>query len=299
MGTKRDFLTFRDFSKTEILNLFKKASELKTGAADPRPVPPLSGKCVGLLFEKASTRTRVSFEVAVRRLGGYPIFLNWSDTQLGRGEPVRDSARVLSRYLDGLTVRTFGQDTLEEIARWSSMPVINALTDLHHPCQVLADLFTLHERGLDVTSLSAAWIGDGNNMANSWIDAAQVLGFELRLACPKGYEPAISWNGSHITLSTDPKAAMRGVNVVSTDVWTSMGQEAEQKDRERAFQGYQVNQGLLALADPGVYVLHCLPAHRGEEITDEVMECDRSLVWDEAENRLYAQMAVMEALLGR
>jgi ornithine carbamoyltransferase len=297
MAKKRDFLTFADFSKTEILGLFRRASELKAGNADPRPQPPLTGKCVGLLFEKASTRTRVSFEVGVRRLGGHALFLNWADTQLGRGEPIRDAARVLSRYLDAIAVRTFGHDTLEELARWSSIPVINALTDLHHPCQVLADLFTLYERGLDVTALSAAWVGDGNNMANSWIDAAEVLGFQLRLACPKGYEPGISWKGSNITLTTDPEEAARGADAVSTDVWTSMGQEAERHERARAFQGYQVNEELLGLAAPGVFTLHCLPAHRGEEITDEVMESARCLVWDEAENRLHVQMAVMEALI--
>jgi ornithine carbamoyltransferase len=223
--------------------------------------------------------------------------MNWADVQLGRGEPIRDTARVLSRYLDAVVVRTFGHDLLENLARWSSIPVINALTDLHHPCQVLADLFTLYERGLDVTSMKAAWIGDGNNMANSWIDAAEKLGFTLTLACPRGYEPAVRFNSANVILTSEPREAVKNADVVSTDVWTSMGQEEEEEARSKAFQGFQVNSDLLASAGTGVYVLHCLPAHRGEEITDEVMESERSLIWEQAENRLHVQKAILEMLL--
>jgi len=223
--------------------------------------------------------------------------MNWADIQLGRGEPIRDTARVLSRYLDAVVVRTFGHDLLEDLARWSSIPVINALTDLHHPCQVLADLFTLYERDVDVTSMKAAWIGDGNNMANSWIDAAEKLGFTLTLACPPGYEPAVRFNSRNVIITREPRDAVKNADVVSTDVWTSMGQEGEEEARSKAFQGFQVNSDLLASAAPGVYVLHCLPAHRGEEITDEVMESERSLIWEQAENRLHVQKAILEMLL--
>jgi ornithine carbamoyltransferase len=296
MKQKRDFLTLADYSRDEILALLQRAAEMKKGIPTSGPALPLHGRCIGILFEKASTRTRVSFEVGIRQLGGEALFLGWQDTQLGRGEPVRDTARVLSRYLDGMVIRTYGQDVLEEWARWSSVPVINGLTDMFHPCQVLADLLTLQEVGLDVTSMDAAWIGDGNNMANSWINAAKVLGFRLTLACPPGYDPAVEFDGKNVSLVRDPLQATRGAEVVSTDVWASMGQEEEAGERRKAFRGFQVNADLLNVARGRAYVLHCLPAHRGEEITDEVMESDCSLIWDQAENRLHVQKAILEML---
>lgn len=298
MNRKRHFLCLSDYSKEEILSLLRRSAEIKRGIPGKGLARPLEGCCIGLIFEKASTRTRVSFEVGIRQLGGNAVFLNWADIQLGRGEPVQDTARVLSRYLDAIIVRTYGHDFLEALAEWSSVPVINGLTDLLHPCQVLADLLTLQEVGLDVTKMTAAWVGDGNNMANSWINAAKVLGFRLTLACPAGYDPAIGFDSKkNVRLVRDPRKAVRGADVISTDVWASMGQEAEVEVRREAFKGFQVNADLLSVASAGVYVLHCLPAHRGEEITDEVMESDRSLIWEEAANRLHTQKAILEMLL--
>ncbi|MBM4326562.1 MAG: ornithine carbamoyltransferase [Deltaproteobacteria bacterium] len=297
MLSKKDFLAVADCSREEILALLKRSAEIKKGMPGKGPALPLQGRFVGLLFEKPSTRTRVSFEVAVRQMGGDTIFLSRRDIQMGRGEPIRDTARVLSRYLDALVVRTFGHHIVEELAEWSSIPVINGLTDLHHPCQVLADLFTLQEAGLDVTAIRAAWIGDGNNMANSWIEAARALGFSLALACPEGYEPAVDFNSDRITLSRNPKEVVRGADVISTDVWASMGQEDEAAVRAKAFAHYRVDGDLLAHAPERVFVLHCLPAHRGEEITDEVMESRHSLIWDQAENRLHVQKAILEMLM--
>jgi len=258
---------------------------------------PLQGRTVGMIFEKPSTRTRVSFDVGVHQLGGHSVFLNPKDIQIGRGEPIRDTARVLSRYLDAIVIRTFGHEVLEKFVKWSSVPVINALSDLLHPCQVLGDLFTLQEVGIDITEMKAAWIGDGNNMANSWITAADQLGFQLVMACPEGYEPAVNYNFPNVFLTRDPVEAAEGAVVVSTDVWASMGQEDEVGVRRDVFAGFQVNRELLKHAANGVYVLHCLPAHRGEEITDEVMESDSSLVWEQAENRLHVQKAILEMLV--
>ncbi len=251
-----------------------------------------------MIFEKPSTRTRVSFDVGVQQLGGHAIFLNWRDIQVGRGEPIRDTARVLSRYLDGIIIRTFGHEILEEFARWSSVPIINGLSDLLHPCQVLGDLLTLQEAGLDIRNMKASWIGDGNNVANSWITAADLIGFELNLACPEGYEPRVASHSSHVRVMRDPIDAVIGADVVSTDVWASMGQEDQIRERQQVFKNYQVNLDLLKNAAPKAYVLHCLPAHRGEEITDEVMESEHSLVWDQAENRLHVQKAILEMLVG-
>ncbi len=296
MKKKRDFLTLSDLSREELLALLGRAAEMKRGIPGTGPALPLLGRSIGILFEKASTRTRVSFEVGIRQLGGTAMFFGWHDTQLGRGEPVRDTARVLSRYLDGLVIRTFGQDALEEWARWSSVPVVNGLTDKFHPCQVLADLMTLQEVGLDVTRMNAAWIGDGNNMANSWITAANVIGFRLTLACPEGYDPEIAFNGNNVSVVRDPVEAVRHADVISTDVWASMGQEGEAAERKKAFRGFQVNADLLNAAGDPAYCLHCLPAHRGEEITDEVLESRHSLIWDQAENRLHVQKAVLELL---
>jgi ornithine carbamoyltransferase len=289
----------------------ERAAEWKLlGRKGPRP---LEGRTVGLVFEKASTRTRVSFEVAAYQLGGHAIFLSPRDTQLGRGEPIRDTARVLARYLDALVVRTFGHDKLEEIARFATVPVVNALTDASHPCQVVADLLTVAERfGADALvqppakdatakpTLRVAWIGDGNNMANSWLEACSLLGFELALACPAGYDPdaaLVERCGGRARVVRTPAEAAAGAHVVNTDVWASMGQEAEQARRERDFAGFIVDERLMAGARPDAIVLHCLPAHRGEEIAEAVLEGPRSAVFDQAENRLHAQKALLEFLL--
>jgi len=297
MQKPRHFLTLEDCSREELLALLKRTGELKAGIPRPGKPKPLDGRYVGMIFEKPSTRTRVSFQVGVSQLGGQAIFLNSREIQIGRGEPIPDTARVLSRYLDAIIIRTFGHEVLEEFARWSSIPVINGLSDTHHPCQILGDLFTLQEQGLDVLTMKAAWVGDGNNVANSWIEAASILGFSLKLACPVGYEPHLEGDPEKVTLVRDPSEAVRDADVVSTDVWASMGQEDETDVRQQVFRGYQVNSELLKGAKEGVYVLHCLPAHRGEEISDEVMESPRSLVWDEAENRLHVQKAILEMLV--
>ncbi len=253
-----------------------------------------------MIFEKASTRTRVSFEVGIRHLGGDTIFMTPADSQLGRSEPLADTARVLSRYVQGMVVRTFAQKNVEELARWGSIPVVNALTDRYHPCQVMSDMLTIYERTTNLRDLVVSWIGDGNNMAHSWINACIYFGFQLNLACPEGYMPRTEIleralkMGAKVYITDDPKAAIAGSHFVNTDVWASMGQEAEQKRREKAFAGYQVNEELLALADPAVQVLHCLPAHRGEEISEDVFEGPRSIVFDQAENRLHMQKAILE-----
>jgi ornithine carbamoyltransferase len=299
---KRDLLRLTDLGREETHALLERAAEWKLlGKAGPRP---LERATIGLLFEKASTRTRVSFEVAAYQLGGSAMFLSPRDTQLGRGEPIQDTARVLSRYLDALVVRTFEHAKLEALATWASVPVVNALTDASHPCQVLADLLTVSERlGKDAVArgdLDVAWIGDGNNMANSWIEAAIVLGFRLRVACPEGYEPdaaLVARARGKVRVVRAPREAAEGAVVVNTDVWASMGQEEEAAERQRRFQGYIVDRELLAVADPRAIVLHCLPAHRGEEIAADVLEGPRSAVFDEAENRLHAQKALLELLL--
>jgi ornithine carbamoyltransferase len=301
-STKRDFLRITDLDRSGLLDLLERAAEWKLlGRKGPRP---MEGRTIGLVFEKASTRTRVSFEVAAAQLGGGAIFLSPRDTQLGRGEPIRDTARVLARYLDALVVRTFGHEALEEVARCAAVPVVNALTDASHPCQVLADLLTVAERfGVDALhrpGLKVAWIGDGNNMANSWLEACALLGFELALACPEGYDPdpaLLARAGSRARVVRRPGEAAAGAHVVNTDVWASMGQEAEQARREKDFAGFMVDEPLLALARPDAIVLHCLPAHRGEEIAEAVIEGPRSAVFDQAENRLHAQKALLELLL--
>jgi ornithine carbamoyltransferase len=301
--TKRDFLRLTDLDRSGLLELVERAAEWKLlGKKGPRP---LEGRTVGLVFEKASTRTRVSFEVAAYQLGGNAIFLSPRDTQLGRGEPIRDTARVLSRYLDALVVRTFGHDKLEEIARFADVPVVNALTDASHPCQVVADLLTVAERfGADAIGqpgLRVAWVGDGNNMANSWLEACSLLGFELLLACPAGYDPdaaLVARCAGRARVVRSPDEAAAGAHVVNTDVWASMGQEAEQARREKDFAGFIVDDRLMARARPDAIALHCLPAHRGEEISEAVLEGPRSAVFDQAENRLHAQKALLESLLG-
>lgn len=300
--TKRDFLRLTDLSRAELLELLERAAEWKLlGRSGPHP---LSGRAVGLVFEKASTRTRVSFAVACSQLGASEMMLSPRDMQLGRGEPIRDTARVLSRYLDALVVRTHAHAKLEEMARWADVPVVNALTDASHPCQVLADLLTVAERlGQDRVArgdLAVAWVGDGNNMANSWLEAAILLGFDLRIACPPGYGPdpeLVRRAGAKARMVPTAADAMRGAHVVNTDVWASMGQEAEIEERRRVFREFIVDREGMALAHPKAIVLHCLPAHRGEEIEEEVLEGPQSAVFDEAENRLHAQKALLEFLL--
>jgi len=298
MKMKRDFLTVGDFSKGEILSLIDRGLEIKkAGRASTRP---LQGYTLGLLFDKASTRTRVSFETAMFRLGGETIFLSSAETQLSRDETAADTARVLSRYLDALAIRTFSQDLVEEMARWARIPVINALTDLYHPCQILSDLMTVKERLGRLTDLRVAWVGDGNNVAHSWIDAARVLGFELLLACPPGYLPKpriLEGTGENVKMVQKPDDAVRGADVINTDVWASMGQDAEREKRVKDFQGYQVNTALVALGKPHALVMHCLPAHRGEEISDDVLEGSHSVVFDQAENKMHLHQALLEKLL--
>jgi ornithine carbamoyltransferase len=300
MPELRHFLAIPDFSKAELLAVFDLAARMKSGRYREKP---LAGKTLGMIFAKSSTRTRVSFEVGAYQLGGHALFLSSRDIQLGRGEPIRDTARVLSRYLDGIMIRTYDHSDVEELARYASIPVINGLTDLLHPCQVMADLLTVRETLGGWDGKVIAWVGDGNNMANSWINAAGSLGFELRLACPKGYEPNAeilqrNRKNARITLTTEPEEAVHGANVVNTDVWASMGQEEEQAERERAFQGFMVDENLMQAANPKAIFLHCLPAHRGEEVSEAVIEGPQSKVWDQAENRLHVQKAILATLMG-
>ena len=299
---KRDFLAITDLSRDEIHGLLDLARRMKQGQYREAP---LAGKTLAMIFAKSSTRTRVSFEVGTYQLGGQALFLSARDIQIGRGEPIADTARVLSRYVDGIMIRTFDHREVEELARCASIPVINGLTDLLHPCQVLADLFTVQEVLGTWEGKRVAWVGDGNNMANSWLQAAEVLGFELRLACPEGYEPnreiferATARAGACVMVTEVPEEAVEGAHVVNTDVWASMGQETEAEVRRNAFKGYTVDAELMKLADPAAIFLHCLPAHRGEEVTDDVIEGPRSRVWDEAENRLHVQKALLATLMG-
>ncbi len=301
---KKDFLRFSDFSRKEIQALLRRSLDLKKRWKRGIPDPSLRGKTLGLIFEKPSTRTRVSFEVAMVQLGGHPIYMDPGTTQIKRGETVADSARVLSRFMDAVVLRTFAQETVEEWARWASVPVINGLTDLLHPCQIFCDLLTIVEKKGKYEGLKVAYVGDGNNMANSWINAAAKLPFHLDLACPDGYDPdaAILKRGiaeapAGVVLHRDPAEAVRDADVVYTDVWVSMGQEAEREEKMKRFQGYQVNRALIDRAKKDVLVMHCLPAHRGEEITAEVIDGPRSVIIDEAENRLHVQKAVMEILM--
>jgi ornithine carbamoyltransferase len=299
MKSPRHFLAIPDFSRSELLAVFDLAARMKRGDYREKP---LAGKTLGMIFAKSSTRTRVSFEVGAFQLGGHALFLSSRDIQLGRGEPIRDTARVLSRYLDGIMIRTFDHADVEELARYATIPVINGLTDLLHPCQVMADLLTVRESMGGWDGKVIAWIGDGNNMANSWLNAAGSLGFELRLACPEGYRPnpeilRRNQAKTKITLTDDPREAARGADVINTDVWASMGQEEEQAERVRAFQGYTVDETLMGTANRDAIFLHCLPAHRGEEVSEGVIEGKQSRVWDEAENRLHVQKAIMATLM--
>ncbi len=301
---KKDLLTILDLSSEEILALIKRARELKALRHQGQHTRPLEGKTLAMIFDKPSTRTRVSFEAGMAQLGGTTLYLDRQQTQMSRNEPMADTARVLSRYVDGVVMRTFAQEKLAELARHADIPVINGLTDTHHPCQVLSDLMTVEERFGKIDGLKIAWIGDGNNMANSFITAALRLDFELHLACPPGYEPdaALMRQAQEqkrpVFLDTDPRQAVDGAQVINTDVWASMGQEEEAVDRQEAFRPYQVNAELMRLAAPEAIVLHCLPAHREEEITGEVLDGPQSAVWDQAENRLHFQKALLEWLLG-
>ena len=302
---KRDFLRLVHQSRSELKLLLTRAADLKRQLAAGNPVATLAGKTLIMIFEKSSTRTRVSFEVGMQQLGGRVVYLSGADCQIGRGEPIKDTARVLSRYADLIMIRTFAHSIVETMAEYAPVPVINGLTDWHHPCQLLADLLTLTERHANLQSLKIAWLGDDNNVAHSWIEAAGILGLTLHLAVPKGYDPDPKLvdeglaAGAKISISRDAAAAARGADVVMTDVWTSMGQESEKAARDTIFRPYQLNPALMALAKPNATVLHCLPAHRGEEITDDVIESPQSAVFDQAENRLHAQKALMEFLLGQ
>ncbi|AMK11396.1 ornithine carbamoyltransferase [Pseudodesulfovibrio indicus] len=293
----KHFLTIPDIPKDEVLQVILRAKEMKDNKVR---TDLLAGRTLLLIFEKASTRTRVSFEVGVRQLGGDPVFIAARDSQLGRSEPLKDTARVLSRYADGLIVRTFGQEKLETLVEYGDIPVVNALTDEYHPCQIMADVLTMYERTPDLASLKVAWVGDGNNMAHSFINGSAAFGYELALACPEGYEPdaaildAAVNRGAKVTLTRDPAVAVSGAHYVNTDVWASMGQEEEQKKREAAFAGYEVNDALMAKGASDVKFMHCLPAHRGEEVSEAVFESPASIVWDQAENRLHAQKAILE-----
>ena len=302
----RHFLRLWDLTSDEARALIARARELKARREEMRRrhPGPLFGRTLALVFDKASTRTRVSFEVGMAELGGHALYLHASTTQLGRGEPVEDAARVLSRMVDVIAVRTHAHATLERFAAFSSVPVINALTDAHHPCQLLADVLTFEEHRGPIEGATIAWIGDGNNMAHSWIEAAALFGFRLRLACPEGFEPDAGIveearaRGAGIALVRAPEEAAAGADAVVTDVWASMGQEEEAAARRQAFAGYRVDGRLMRLAAADAIFLHCLPAHRGEEVAAEVLEGPQSVVWDEAENRLHAQKALLLFLLG-
>jgi ornithine carbamoyltransferase len=290
-------LSILDFSREEAEQLLLRAKAMKDG--DVRTTQ-LDGKMIVLIFEKASTRTRVSFQVGISHLGGQSLLMTPAESQLGRNEPLEDTARVLSRYAHGLVVRTFGQDVVETLAQWGSIPVINALTDMYHPCQVMSDVLTMYELTPKLEELRVAWVGDGNNMAHSLMNAAARFPFTLALACPDGYSPdpavvdrALA-EGAKLEISDDPEKAVSGAHYVHTDVWASMGQEEEQREREAAFAVYQVDEELMKLTAPGAKFLHCLPAHRGEEVSAEVFEGPASVVFDQAENRLHMQKAIME-----
>ncbi|MDT8902640.1 ornithine carbamoyltransferase [Anaeroselena agilis] len=304
----KDLLSVNDLTVDEVYRIFDLAQQLKARQKKGEPHHLLKGKTLGMIFQKASTRTRVSFEAGMWQLGGTALFLSASDLQIGRGEPVKDTARVLSRYLDGIMIRTFSHAEVEELARYADIPVINGLTDYLHPCQALTDVFTVVERKGRAKGLKMAYVGDGNNMVNALLHTCAKVGMDISVATPPAYAPnpqvvleakaAAAEQGSKVMLTTDPKEAAVGADVLYTDVWASMGQEAEQAARKSAFAGYQINEALLKLAKPDAIVLHCLPAHRGEEITDAVMEGPQSAIFDEAENRLHVQKAIMALLMG-
>ena len=301
---KKDLLSEYDLERADFESIFEGAHRLKRILREGKDHTPLKGRTLGMIFDKSSTRTRISFEVGMFQLGGIALFLNSRDTQLGRGEIIADTARIMSRYLNGIMIRTFSQESVDEFARYATIPVINGLTDLLHPCQLLSDLFTIIEKRGGYEGLKVAYVGDGNNMANSWINAAAKLPFHLDLACPDGYDPdavilkrGMAEAPAGVVLHREPAEAVRDADVVYTDVWVSMGQEAKREEKMKRFQGYQVNQALIDRARKDVLVMHCLPAHRREEITAEVIDGPRSVVINEAENRLHVQKAVMEILM--
>ena len=305
----KDLLSIHDLSEEDVQEILETAAKLKAEQKAGIPHPLLKGKTLAMIFEKSSTRTRVSFETGIFQLGGQGIFLSTRDIQLGRGEPVKDTARVLARYVDGIMIRTYAQSEVEEFAQYADVPVINALTDLLHPCQVLTDLLTMQEyKGKNLKGLHFAYIGDGNNMGNSYLYGCAKAGIHCTIACPKGYEPNkdvlakaledAKATGAVLKVVEDPAEAAKDADVLATDTWTSMGEEAEKKVREKVFRGYQINRELLALADKEAIVLHCLPAYRGKEITEEVLEGYAHVIFDEAENRLHTQKAVMALTMG-
>ncbi len=295
----RDFLNIADFSPAENEGLLQLAERMRRREYTAKP---LAGLALAMIFMKSSTRTRMSFEVGATQLGGTAHFLSPRDVQIGRGEPIEDTARVLSRYAHGIMIRTYAHADAEQLARYSGVPVINGLTDLSHPCQVMADILTIRQHQGEYRGKRVAWIGDGNNMANSWIEAAAHLGFSLRLACPEGFDPDANFlaaaKNADVQLLRDPAEAANGADVITTDVWASMGQEEERTHRERAFSGYQVDSALMKRAASHAIFLHCLPAHRGEEVSADVIDGPQSVVWDEAENRLHIQKAIMAVLMG-
>ncbi|WP_339668637.1 ornithine carbamoyltransferase [Dasania marina] len=298
--TTRHFLTLLDLSPSELNALIARAIEMKAQLRGDGHGRPFIGKVLGMVFEKSSTRTRVSFEAGMSQLGGHAMFLSPRDTQLGRGEPIEDSARVLSSMVDIIMIRTFAHETVQTFAQHSSVPVINALTDDYHPCQLLADVQTFVEKRGSIQGKTVTWVGDGNNMCHSYINAARQFDFELRIACPEGFDPhseLMAANKDRVSLFRSPTEAAKGSDLIVTDVWASMGQEAEQKEREKQFAGFQVNGELMSHAHSDALYMHCLPAHRGEEISAELMDSPDTVIWQEAENRLHAQKALMELLL--
>ncbi len=301
---KRDFTKFLDITKKECQYLLERAKDLKQLRIAGKEYKPLAGKSLAMIFEKASTRTRISFEVGIYELGGQGIFLSPGETQIGRGEPIKDTARVLERYVDAIMIRTYSQDVVEELARWANVPVINGLSDLYHPCQILADIFTIQEHRGSFKDMKIAFIGDGNNVANSWLEASILMGFNFSLATPEHYEPeaglltkALKSKGFFYT--HDPFEAVKDADVVYTDVWVSMGQEKEKRERKKAFVKYRIDDTLLKYAKKSVMVMHCLPAYRGEEITDDVFERASDIIFTQAESRLHVQKALLEWLMLR
>ena len=298
---KKDFLTLTDLSLEEVKTVLERAAEFKSGKDSS--ACPLIGKSIGLIFDKTSTRTRISFQTGIYQLGAQAIYINTKDLQLGRGETLEDTAKVLSRYLHGIVIRTYAHSKIEKLADNAEIPIINGLTDLHHPCQALADMLTIKEKKGKLNNIRLAYIGDGNNVVNSLMEAALMTDIDLVLACPNGYEPdkkifnKVCSDGAKVEVLSDPNEAVKDADVLYTDTWISMGQEREVERRRKIFKNYQINQGLLSLAKPDAIVMHCLPAHRGEEITDDVIDSAQSVVIDQAENRLHTQKALLEMLI--
>ncbi|QKI88628.1 ornithine carbamoyltransferase [Thiomicrorhabdus xiamenensis] len=300
--TVRHFLTLKDLSKDELQIVLQRGIELKKRQKDGEIYEPLKNQTLAMIFEKSSTRTRLSFEIGMTQLGGHAIFLSPRDSQLGRGEPIEDSARVISSMADAIMIRTFGHEIIENMAEYSKVPIINALTDDFHPCQLLADMQTYYEHRGSIAGKTVAWIGDGNNMCHSYINAAEQYDFKLRIACPEGYDPnpeLVEQHADRVEIVRNSKDAAANADLIVTDVWASMGQEEEQRLREKAFADYQVNEELMACAKDTALFMHCLPAHRGEEVTAEVIDGKQSVIWDEAENRLHAQKALLEFLMAK